>query len=92
MEHESYGVYKGLQKPLELMGLQGRYIVWAGVSFLISFLIFAVFFALLGLIEAIIVLALFLAASIALITYKQRIGLHDKKKMKGVHIITRLFK
>ena len=42
-----YKVYKGLQKPLEYLGLRGRYIYWAAatvggglLSFLIGYIVF----------------------------------------------------
>lgn len=29
---KAYPMFKGLQRPLEFMGLQGRYITWAAVT------------------------------------------------------------
>ena len=41
MNHEGYPVFKGLQKPLEFMGIRGRFLTLAagaiGVSFLHCF-------------------------------------------------------
>lgn len=91
-EYPSFGVYKGLQKPLEFMGLQGRYIVWGAGCALSSFILFAVFFALFGVGWAMLALVLYLGCGISFIAYKQQKGLHDKKKMEGIHIITNLFK
>ena len=31
-EYIAYPVFKGLQKPLEFMGVQGRYIYWAAAA------------------------------------------------------------
>jgi hypothetical protein len=31
-EYVSYPMFKGLQKPLEFMGIQGRYITWAACA------------------------------------------------------------
>ena len=28
-DYQDYPVFRGLQRPLEMMGLQGRYIYWA---------------------------------------------------------------
>lgn len=30
-QYVSYPIFKGLQKPLDFMGFQGRYISWAGI-------------------------------------------------------------
>ncbi|GHT56140.1 hypothetical protein FACS189451_03710 [Bacteroidia bacterium] len=91
-EYPAYGVYKGLQKPLEFMGLQGRYIAWAAIGILSCFILFAVSFACFGLGTALVALIIGLAFSVGLIGYKQRSGLHSKNKMKGVHIVTNVFK
>lgn len=46
-QYPDYPVFKGLQKPLEFMGLRGRYIYWAAgtvgggiLSFLIGYVAF----------------------------------------------------
>ena len=31
-QYVSYPMFKGLQKPLEFMGIQGRYITWAAIA------------------------------------------------------------
>ena len=31
-DYPDYPVFKGLQKPLEFMGIQGRYITWAACA------------------------------------------------------------
>ena len=31
-QYVSYPMFKGLQKPLEFMGFQGRYITWAAAT------------------------------------------------------------
>ena len=31
-QYVSYPMFKGLQKPLEFMGFQGRYITWAACA------------------------------------------------------------
>lgn len=81
-----YPVFKGLQKPLEFMGLQGRYIFWAAgtiggaiVGFIIAYLVF-------GFIAGLIVLALVAGVGAILIFVKQKRGLHSKKIDKGVFV------
>ncbi len=92
MSYKSYGVYKGLQRPLEFMGLQGRYILWGVVTGIGSFLLFTIFFILFGFLSGALAMLLFLALGATLILLKQRKGLHDKKVYKGVKIVTCLFK
>ena len=47
VDYPDYPVFKGLQKPLEFLGLRGRYIYWAAatvggglLSFLIGYIVF----------------------------------------------------
>ena len=75
--YPDYPLFKGLQRPLELMGLQGRYIYWAaGVAG----------GAIVGFIAALVVLATVLPAGIVLIILKQRKGLHSKNVKRGVYV------
>ena len=71
--YPDYPLFRGLQRPLEFMGLQGRYIYWAAG---------AVGGAILGFIIAYII-AGFVAGMILL---KQRRGLHSKKTEHGVFV------
>lgn len=73
----SYPMFKGLQKPLEFMGFQGRYITWAAC---------AIGGAILGFVVGLVVLAVSLCSGAALIFFKQKKGLHTKKEEHGVFI------
>lgn len=88
-EFKDYPIFKGLQKPLEFMGLQGRYIYWAagtaGGALLGLMIVYALAGFLLGLAFAVVVLS----AGISTILVKQRKGLHSKKEDKGVFIYAR---
>ena len=44
----SYPVFKGLQKPLEFMGIRGKFIYYAAGTFLFGFIGFLVFNIILG--------------------------------------------
>ena len=72
-----YPMFKGLQRPLEFMGIQGRYIYWAAG---------AIGGAIVG---GLIVLVVTLCGGAALILLKQRKGLHSKKNDKGVFVYAR---
>lgn len=76
-QYVGYPMFKGLQKPLEFMGFQGRYITWAAC---------AVGGAILGFVVGLVVLAVSLCSGAALIFFKQKKGLHTKKEEHGVFI------
>lgn len=85
-DYVSYPMFKGLQRPLEFMGVQGRYIYWAAgtagggvIGFILGYCIFG-FLVGLGLLVSI------LAVGASLIFIKQRKGLHTKKTDKGIFI------
>ncbi len=69
--YPDYPLFRGLQRPLEFMGLQGRYIYWAAG---------AVGGAILGFIIAYII------AGFVVGLFKQRRGLHSKKTEHGVFV------
>jgi hypothetical protein len=86
LESVSYPVFKGLQKPLEFMGVQGRYIYWAAIDTGCAILGFIVGYCLLGFVTGLIILVVALGFGAALIAWKQRKGLHTKKENKGVFV------
>ena len=48
MNQEGYPVFKGLQKPLEFMGIRGRFLTLAAAAVGVSFVGFIVFSIILG--------------------------------------------
>lgn len=88
-DYPDYPVFKGLQKPLEFLGLRGRYIVWAACTVgggLLSFLIGYVVF---GFLIALVLLTIILSLGGVAIFVKQHKGLHSKKSPKGIYIFCR---
>jgi hypothetical protein len=85
-QYADYPIFKGLQKPLEFMGLQGRYIYWAAGAVGGSILGFILVYCLLGFVAGLIVLVASLGGGAALVLIKQKRGLHSKKSDKGVFI------
>ena len=81
-----FQMFKGLQRPLEFLGLQGRYIVWAAITAGISLLGFIITYTLLGFIVGLIVLVIAVSTGVGIIMIKQRKGLYSKKNPKGVFI------
>ena len=84
-----YPMFKGLQRPLEFMGIQGRYIYWAAGTIGGAIVGFIVAYCLSGFLAGLIVLVAALGCGAALILLKQRKGLHSKKNDKGVFVYAR---
>lgn len=84
-----YPLFKGLQRPLEFMGLQGRYIYWAAATAGGAIIGFIAMYCLLGFIAALIFVVGIVSTGVGLIFVKQKKGLHSKKETKGVFIYAR---
>lgn len=84
--YPNYPLFKGLQRPLEMMGLQGRYIYWAAGAAGGAIVGFIIAYCLLGFVAGLVVLVAILSTGITLIILKQRKGLHSKKNDRGVYV------
>lgn len=71
------------------MGIQGRYIYWAGGTVGGAIIGFITAYCLLGFFAGLVILVFALSAGAGLIFFKQRKGLHSKKNDKGVFIYAR---
>ena len=80
---------KGLQRPLEFMGLRGRYIYWAASTAGAAILSFIITYSLMGFVIGLIVLTVICAIGISMIIFKQMKGLHTKKVYHGVLVYKR---
>lgn len=83
---DGFPVFKGLQKPLEFMGIRGRFLTLAAVAIGVSFVGFIVFSIALGKLAGFIAMLVMAAAGLATIFVKQRGGLHSKKRAKGIFV------
>ena len=92
MTFNGYPVFKGLQKPLEFMGIRGRFLTYAAGAIGISFMGYIVFSILLGKFAGFIAMIIMAAIGLASIYLKQKTGLHNKKKSRGVFIYNNLYK
>lgn len=88
-QYQEFSIFKGLQKPLEFMGVQGRYIYWAAGAIGGAIVGFILAYCLLGFLAGLIALVVSLGIGAAFIFMKQRKGLHSKKEDKGVFIYAR---
>lgn len=84
--YAEYPLFKGLQKPLEFMGVQGRYVYWAAGAIGGAIIGFIAAYCLIGFFAGLITLVIALGTGAAFIFIKQKKGLHSKKNDKGVFI------
>ena len=90
MNQEGYPVFKGLQKPLEFMGIRGRCLTLAAGSIGGSFVSFIAFSIGLGKLAGFIAMLVTAVVGLAVIYVKQRGGLHNKKRSKGIYVYKKL--
>ena len=84
--HLDYQVFKGLQRPLEFLGFQGRYIYWAAGTVGGAIVGFIIGYVAVGFIVALVLLTVILAFGGVMTFLKQRKGLHSKNEDKGIFI------
>ena len=84
--YPDYPLFRGLQRPLEFMGLQGRYIYWAAGTAGGALLGFIMAYCIIGFVAGLITLVASVSIGAALVLYKQKKGLHTNKEDKGVYI------
>lgn len=90
--NEGYPVFKGLQKPLEFMGIRGRFLTLAAAAIGVSFVGFIVFSIALGKLAGFIAMLVMAVTGLVTIYVKQRGGLHNKKRNRGIYIYHNLFR
>lgn len=83
---DGFPVFKGLQKPLEFMGIRGRFLTLAAVAIGVSFVGFIIFSIALGKLAGFVAMLVMAAAGLTTIFVKQRGGLHSKKRAKGIYV------
>ena len=88
-EYHEYPIFRGLQRPLEFMGIQGRYIYWAAATAGAAIIGFILGYCLIGFLAGLILLVIALCTGAALIFVKQQKGLHSKHCDKGDFILAR---
>lgn len=90
--NDGYPVFKGLQKPLEFMGIRGRFLTLAAAAIGVSFVGFIVFSIALGKLAGFIAMLVMAVTGLVAIYVKQRGGLHNKKRNRGIYIYHNLFR
>lgn len=92
MYNDGYPVFKGLQKPLEFMGIRGRFLTLAAAAIGVSFVGFIVFSIALGKLAGFIAMLVMAVTGLVTIYVKQRGGLHNKKRNRGIYIYHNLLR
>ena len=91
INYVGYPVFKGLQKPLEFMGIRGRFLTFAAGAIGLSFVGFIVFSIIMGKLAGFIAMLVIAISGLITIYIKQRSGLHAKKRKKGIFIYRDLY-
>ena len=91
INYVGYPVFKGLQKPLEFMGIRGRFLTFAAGAIGLSFVGFIVFSIIMGKLPGFIAMLVIAITGLITIYIKQRSGLHAKKRKKGIFIYRDLY-
>lgn len=91
-DFRGYPMFKGLQRPLEFMGIRGRFIYIAAGAIGASFIGFLMISFLFGRMAGFIGMFLIILLSLAFIFIKQKQGLHDKKRCRDILMVRYLIK
>lgn len=84
----NYNVYKGLQKPLIFKAFKGKYIYW-GIGILVGSLVVGIIVIVaISMLVGALVFVGGMVGGLLYIASKQKKGLHDKDKSKGIFIVT----
>ena len=91
INYVGYPVFTGLQKPLDFMGIRGRFLTFAAGAIGLSFVGFIIFSIILGKLAGFIAMIIIAITSLITIYIKQRSGLHAKKRHRGIFVYKDLY-
>lgn len=92
MNPTRYPVFKGIQKPLEFMGIRGRFLMFAAATIGMSFLGYIVAAIFMGKLAGFIAMVVIAGVGLASIYIKQKEGLHNKRRDRGIFIYKSVYK
>lgn len=87
----SYPVFKGMQKPLEFMAIRGKFIYYAFGLIIAAFVAFTIGSAIGDTLVGFICFVSVAVPGLIFIYVKQKLGLHAKKRYKGIIHYTGLY-
>ena len=85
-EYPLYPVFKGLQMPLQLFGLQGRFLTYAAIILSVVLLGFLITYSVIGGWAAVIVTLVNVVIGGIFFFKQQKKGLHSKKRTNFIYI------
>ena len=84
----TYNVYKGLQKPLIFKAFKGKFIYWGLGILVVSLFVGVVLIVTVSIVVGAIFMVGGMIGGLLFLASKQKKGLHNKDKSKGIYIIT----
>lgn len=81
-----FAIYKGLQRPLVFKGFKGKFIYWGAVCLLSALVLGALTMSLVNMYLGGAVLTVCLVGGMFYISGKQKRGLHEKTRSRGIYI------
>lgn len=91
ISYNGYPVYKGLQKPIEFMGIRGKFLIYAAATFGAAFLLFMAVASIINQVIGILAMAVVSGIGLGFIKIKQKDGLHSKQRYRGIVVYKNLF-
>lgn len=81
-----YAIYKGLQRPLIFKGFKGKFIYWGAACLLSALVLGALAMSLVNMYLGVTILTGCLLGGMFYISGKQKRGLHEKTRSRGIYI------
>lgn len=90
MTGRRFAVYKGLERPLIYKGFRGKFIYWGIGAVLSGLVLGSVTMAVVNMWLGALVLVGFIAGGLVYIASRQKRGLHDKARHRGIYLVSPL--
>jgi len=81
-----FAIYKGLQRPLVFRSFKGKFIYWGVSSLLAGLVLGALSMSLINMWFGAIVLAGSVVGGLLFVASKQKKGLHQKTRSRGIYV------
>ncbi len=86
MQTEEFAIYKGLQRPLVFKMFKGKFIYYGAAVLVAGIIIAGLVTALFSSIIGLIVLFVVTVPGLLYVIYKQKDGLHNKKRERAIFL------
>lgn len=91
VNYNGYPVFRGLQRPLEFMGIRGRFLYYTAGAIAGAFFGYILCVILVGQLVGFLVLVLIALGGYGASRVMQTYGLHSKPRSKDIYIVKTLF-